>query len=239
VPKLRKEKEDEVKALLEKGYTDIESSEKADVTRQTVAKIRKENDILSEPNKKSPMTRDGIVLSEKQSQRVHAIAHMEGGKDPTKVIDELLNNDATIRKMLENPGTLPQHIKYVDLALKRDWDLQNLNEYETVLNKSGVLGWSPEMLNAAGQLLGLMEKWGWSANDALNYFAKYAISFWLPTLSVEKRVKLDDFISEAAKRHISLDQMLCECSEAKRVRDWAIAYSQGRVTMQRFLEATQ
>lgn len=78
-----------------------------------------------------------LVLSENQSMRIFALSHLNNGKSPTLIVDEILNRDAMIRKLLDQQKHLVPLIQFLEQAVDRKWSIDWLVDIITNLWNSG------------------------------------------------------------------------------------------------------
>lgn len=108
---------DEVIRLIQEDYIDIEIKEKTGVGTKTISKLRKELNNQQEPiveSKKGPLSFT-YTLTPEQTKRLYGICHLEGGKKPSTVIDELLEGDSKLRNKPHEPLQInARHVLYID-----------------------------------------------------------------------------------------------------------------------------
>ena len=86
VPKMRKEKRDEVVKLILEGYANVEIKEKTGVSSRTISKIRKEIDAENAPTE--PLQESaGTVLSSESISKLGHLQAMYGAQSPDETIE--------------------------------------------------------------------------------------------------------------------------------------------------------
>jgi hypothetical protein len=95
-------------------------------------------------------------LTQNQERRLLAICHLEGGKDPSLVLDEILDRDMKFRKIykLSMPDTA-RVAGYLEEATKRGWSIHNPPSMLDCLTEAwnaGLLALEPALLASLTEL---------------------------------------------------------------------------------------
>jgi hypothetical protein len=98
VPKLRKDKRDEVIKLLNEGYIKSEIHEKTGVSRGTISKIEKEINIEKKLNKSSTKT-TGYELSQESLTKIGYMQGMYGAKTHDEAIATIYEDIRVLMKL--------------------------------------------------------------------------------------------------------------------------------------------
>ncbi|MEM3040928.1 MAG: hypothetical protein QXG97_02725 [Nitrososphaerota archaeon] len=129
----------------------------------------------------------GLVLSEAQTRRLYGLSHLEGGKDPLIIVDELLSRDAELR------GTYKLSMKdtrlvagFLKAAAERGWRTTsnpNILTLITHLWKCGVQRLEPEIAKALAEIVEKLWELGWDpaefvaeaadARSLVNYYFRF------------------------------------------------------------------
>ena len=83
----------------------------------------------------------GITLTENQERRLYAICHLEGGKDPSLVLDEILDRDMRFRKTykLSMPDTA-RVAEFLARAIENKWSIHDSPSVLACLSKASSAG---------------------------------------------------------------------------------------------------
>ncbi|MEM3627727.1 MAG: TusE/DsrC/DsvC family sulfur relay protein [Candidatus Bathyarchaeia archaeon] len=110
-----------------------------------------------------------FMLTEEQTKRLLAISHLEGGKDPLLIIDELLDRDAQLRKRY---GLKLRDTKLVSeflgVALQRGWATSsnpNIVNFVTHLWNCGIQNLPPETVSGLISLLNDLRARRWNPSE--------------------------------------------------------------------------
>jgi transcriptional regulator with XRE-family HTH domain len=166
--KTRKDKVDEIIALIGEGYTDIEIADKAEMSRQTVSKYRRESQsaALGDSLKKSEAENRGLyTLSPTQIKRLLGLSHLEGGRDPQVLLDEILDRDSTVRRFLEHPDGMGSLVRYVEKSLRAGWEIPMLVQVQTLLWNTGVVGMKPGTVEGLAKMAAKLKELGWDPDS--------------------------------------------------------------------------
>jgi hypothetical protein len=143
----------------------------------------------------APSSTSGLVLTEEQSQRVFGICHLEGGSDPHKVINDLLDLDTQMRgKYHLNLSQISSVLLFVSEARRRGWKDDVLVDYLIRLWNSG-LKLKPEAVQNLQQLLSTINLayWGSPENFA-NYASSYALNIGRYQKYLQGSISLEEFL---------------------------------------------
>ncbi|GAI15380.1 unnamed protein product, partial [marine sediment metagenome] len=155
-----------------------------------------------------------IILADSQSARIQGISHLEGGKDPGMIIDELLDRDTYLR---EEKGLSLDDVKavfdYIDRAKERKWKVGWLIGIQTKLWNAGLKSMSSEDVEGLAVFLENMKAWGWEAGDITRILNNPFIKDALPRLSYDDGVKMVEFIREAMTEGLTVSQYLNEMAK--------------------------
>ncbi len=138
-----------------------------------------------------------IMLADSQSARIQGISHLEGGKDPGMIIDELLDRDTYLR---EEKGLSLDDVKavfdYIDRAKERKWKVGWLIGIQTKLWNAGLMGMSSRDVENLAVFLEEMQKLGWEVGDIPELLNNPFIKDTLPQLSPEEGERLASLLRE-------------------------------------------
>ncbi|MGD1055043.1 MAG: hypothetical protein ABR867_03065 [Nitrososphaerales archaeon] len=118
----------------------------------------------------------GVNLTENQERRLLAICHLEGGKDPSLVLDEILYRDMKFRKLykLSMPDTA-RVAGYLDEATKRGWSIHDSPSILDCLTEAwnaGVIALEPALVTSLTELAREIQRRGSTPKQYLNLVAR-------------------------------------------------------------------
>ncbi|MFH0896897.1 MAG: hypothetical protein V1850_02465 [Candidatus Bathyarchaeota archaeon] len=118
-----------------------------------------------------------IHLSEEQSKRLWGLSHLEKGKDPQLIIDELFDRDSTLRKTynlsLSDTRLVAEFLK---AAVDRGWSMSsspNVVDFVTDLWNCGVSNLTLGTVKGLISILKDLEKRKWLAVDFVDYVTRH------------------------------------------------------------------
>ena len=123
-----------------KGIEDICSKAEIPYPKDRVEKSIKLNKKRIKSNSVEGSRNDDnsdIKLTKSQILRINTISHIEKGKSPSKVIDNLLNLDSLIRSDNLDHDKINEVSDYLSKAKKRGYDLANLLSLHIILTNAG------------------------------------------------------------------------------------------------------
>jgi hypothetical protein len=113
------------------------------------------------------------MLSDEQTKRLLGISHLEGGKDPLIIIDELLNRDAKLRKAYRlSLKDTKMMVDFLNLAIEKGWQVPWLLSIQTCLWNSGFMDLDQQALEWLANLLKEVKRNGLKAEDLVRTFKK-------------------------------------------------------------------
>jgi len=211
-------------------------SERIKATRKAVRGQKKK--AMAVKDRSEPSSR--IMLADSQSARIQGISHLEGGKDPWMIIDELLDRDTYLRK---EKGLSLDDVKavfdYIERAKKRRWKVGWLIGIQTKLWNAGLMGMSSRDVENLAVFLEEMQKLGWGAGDILDLLNNPFIKITLPQLSPEEGERLASLLREIGLKGLTAGQYLKQVDEVRQAMDLYQAYMEGRVTYEKFMKAVR
>jgi len=113
-------------------------------------------------------TRQHIVLSEEQTQRLLGLSYLEGGKDSSQIIDELLDLDGNRRKYEISLEDAKRVADFLRRAVERGWSLSekpNVIDLVTQLWNLGMANLPRQTVEALIQLLSNLGERGWNSSQ--------------------------------------------------------------------------
>lgn len=147
------------------------------------ARIRQTNK-AREKGKVSNSACGKIHLSEKQNNRLLGISQLEGGKDPSKIVDDLLDRDTTIRYQagltIEDTKII---VTFISAALVAGWSKSKLIPFTTQLWNNGISNLTSQEVGILLTLTAEMKVNGWDpkqfvkeardSKNAVNLFVNF------------------------------------------------------------------
>lgn len=199
------------------GISEVCTKAGVPVPKQRIRATRKavrgqEKKAMAIEDRSEPSSR--IILTDSQSARIQGISHLEGGKDPGMIIDELLDRDTYLRK---EKGLSLDDVKavfdYIDRAKERRWKVGWLIGIQTKLWNAGLKSMSSEDVEGLAVFLENMKAWGWETGDITRILNNPFIKDALPRLSYDDGVKMVEFIREAMTEGLTVSQYLNEVAK--------------------------
>lgn len=176
-----------------------------------------------------------IMLADSQSARIQGISHLEGGKDPGMIIDELLDRDTYLR---EEKGLSLDDVKavfdYIDGAKERKWKVGWLIGIQTKLWNAGLMGMSSRDVENLAVFLEEMQKLSWEAGDIPELLNNPFIKDTLPQLLPEEGERLASLLREIGLKGLTAGQYLKHVDEVRQAIVLYKAYIDGRVSYEEF-----
>ena len=147
------------------------------------ARIRQTNN-AREKGKVSNPACGKIHLSEKQNNRLLGISQLEGGKDPSKIVDDLLDRDTTLRYQagltIEDTKII---VTFISAALVAGWSKSKLIPFTTQLWNNGISNLTSQEVGILLTLTAEMKVNGWDpkqfvkeakdSKNAVNLFVNF------------------------------------------------------------------
>ena len=131
------------------------------------ARIRQTNK-AREKGKVSNSACGKIHLSEKQNNRLLGISQLEGGKDPSKIVDDLLDRDTTLRYQagltVEDTKII---VTFISAALVAGWSKSKLIPFTTQLWNNGISNLTSQEVGILLTLTTAMKANGWDQKQFL------------------------------------------------------------------------
>jgi len=121
-----------------------------------------------------PPTR--LVLTEEQSKRLLGISHLEGGKDPLVIIDELLDYDSKARKYGLSLARRKLLSEALEAAMEKGWKVDAEPSFVEALTRAhnlGLLNWTPETVKYMLDVLEWARIKKWSPLEFANYVTRH------------------------------------------------------------------
>jgi len=151
-----------------------------------------------------------LVLSEEQTRRLLGISHLERGKDPLVIIDEILDNDSKLRKYGLSLSKVRLVLEYLENAIERGWNVPWLIEVQTRLQNAGVMKLKPRDVAAIASFLECMVKRGWRPE----HIPIFLITLWnlgVPELTPKDLKVLVELLRAAKGKGLSPEQLVNAC----------------------------
>ena len=181
-----------------------------------------------------------VALSDEQVKRILGIAHLEGGKDPLAIVDELLERDAFLR---ENKGLTLDDTKavfnYLEKAKEGKWTIPMLLSLHVRLWNAGVMSLAPEAIGDLASFLEKVRERGQRAEEILVFLSDPLIKDTLTQASAEEREGLKSLLGELRLKGLTVGGYMKEVAEFHRAISWHRAYKEGRVTWDQLKKAVK
>jgi hypothetical protein len=128
-----------------------------------------------------------LILTEAQTKRLLGMSHLEGGKDPLIIVDELMNRDSELRREFKLSFKDTSTVSgFLNMAVGRGWSVStspNIVDFCTQLWNLGIQQLPPETVSGLIQILNALKASKWDptqfvreATDAKNsvyWFTEY------------------------------------------------------------------
>ncbi|MEM3713302.1 MAG: TusE/DsrC/DsvC family sulfur relay protein [Thermoproteota archaeon] len=118
-----------------------------------------------------------LTLTEEQTRRLLGISHLERGEDPLLIIDELLDNDAVLRRefklTLKDIAQVAVFLKY---AFSISWRIGQNPDLLSCLTKAwniGLLDFEPQVILNLIEVLEEAQEKGWKPAEFVNYVTRF------------------------------------------------------------------
>ncbi len=118
-----------------------------------------------------------LILTEEQTKRLLGLSHLEGGRDPLLIMDQLLDLDTVLRKefklTLEDIARVAVFLKY---AVSIGWRIKQDPDLLDCLTRAwnlGLLGLEPRAVQYLVEVLEDAQARGWKPNEFANYVTKF------------------------------------------------------------------
>jgi hypothetical protein len=106
-----------------------------------------------------------VSLTQEQTGRLLGLSHLEGGKDPTVILDEMLDRDAQLRSLLEKPEDLGQTVEALNALLRAGFKFEELGTVLRRLWRLGILNYPRETLEGLAEIVTSLRLKGWNSGD--------------------------------------------------------------------------
>jgi hypothetical protein len=128
---------------------------------------------MTEPTPHVQVCPSRPMLSDEQTKRLLGISHLEGGKEPLIIIDELLDRDAKLRNTYKLSFKDTKMIAdFLNLAIGKGWQVPWLLSVETYLWNSGFMDLDQQALKWLADLLKQVKHSGLKVEDLMRTFRK-------------------------------------------------------------------
>lgn len=147
------------------------SKERLEQTAKATERIKMGRDVVEEQED----VEGRITLSEEQTKRLLGISHLEGGRDPLQILDELLDYDSALRSMDLDLSQVKMIQKFLSEAQDRGWKLDskpNLLNHIAGLYNVGFTNFEPRTINALVRLIQEIERNGWTVKNFVGYVTR-------------------------------------------------------------------
>jgi len=128
----------------------------------------------AEPEVKEASVR--LMLSEEQTRRLYGLSHLEGGKDPLVVLDELLNYDSKMRRYGLTLSKRRVLSEALEAALQRGWKINAEPDFVDAVTKAhnlGILSWPAETVRFLLEVFNWAKSKGWNPFDFADYVTRH------------------------------------------------------------------
>ena len=183
-------KELEIAELLYQGKSYREIASLLKVSPKTISSVRKKIEAgiirigedgkarYSKEAERGPEVKASLrlTLTEEQTMRLLGISHLEGGKDPLVVVDELLNYDSKMRKYGLTFSKMKVLSEALDEALRRGWKINAEPDFVSAVTEAynlGLLSRPPETLKFLLEVLNWAKRKGWEPLEFVNYVTRH------------------------------------------------------------------
>jgi hypothetical protein len=117
-----------------------------------------------------------LTLTEAQTRRLLGLSHLEGGKDPLVIVDELLDYDSKARRYGLTLEKMKMLSEFLEEALQIGWRIKSQPSIVEALTKAhniGFLSWPPESAKFFVEVLEWARKKGWNPFDFADYVTRH------------------------------------------------------------------
>jgi DNA-binding Lrp family transcriptional regulator len=117
-----------------------------------------------------------LTLTEEQTKRLFGISHLEGGKDPLVIVDELLDYDSKMRRYGLTFSKMKVLSEALDEALRRGWKINAEPDFINAVTEAynlGLLSWPSEALKFLLEVLSWAKRKGWRPLEFVNYVTRH------------------------------------------------------------------
>jgi len=183
-------KELEIAELLYQGKSYREIASLLKVSPKTISNVRKKIEAgiirigeggkakYSKKAEQGPEVKASLrlTLTEEQTMRLLGISHLEGGKDPLVVVDELLNYDSKMRRYGLTFSRMKVLSEALEEALQRGWKINAEPDFVSAVTKAhnlGLLHWPPETVKSLLEVLSWAKRKGWGPFDFADYVTRH------------------------------------------------------------------
>ncbi|MCJ7630939.1 hypothetical protein MUP77_00865, partial [Candidatus Bathyarchaeota archaeon] len=114
-----------------------------------------------------------LLLTEEQTRRILGISHIEKGKDPSIIMNELFDRDASLRKTYNLSFKDTKNVAdFLEVATRRRWKLPWLLSIMARLWNSGFMHLDQQSLKCLSDLLTEMKSSGLTPEEFMQAFRK-------------------------------------------------------------------
>lgn len=181
-----------------------------------------------------------IVLSEEQVKRILGISHLEGGKEPRIILDELLERDTFLR---ENKDLSLDDTKavfdYLGKAKERKWTIPMLLSLHVRLWNAGLNSMSSEDIE---RLLGFLVKMGaagWDLNEISSLLSRSFVKDFMPSVTYDECVKFLDSLREIWLKGLTVSEYIKKLDKAEHNMGLLKGYRDKRITADQVIRTVQ
>jgi len=117
-----------------------------------------------------------LLLTEEQTKRLLGLSHLEGGKDPHIILDELLNYDSKARKYGLSLAKRKLLSEVLEVAMEKGWRIKSQPSFVEALTRAynlGLLDWPPETVKYMLDVLEWARLKKWSPLEFANYVTRH------------------------------------------------------------------
>ena len=175
-----------------------------------------------------------ITLTEEQSKRIYGIMQLEGGKDPSVIIDDLLDRDYGLRKSMLTMQQTKRLVQLLDETYKRNWKPEEVADYVTTLYNCGIgLAIPPSEVKRISAFLEESKALGWQPIQTARYLADHSSSLGQLNKEIQQaRILLNETKEEIVQRNkdfecIDLDYKIKEKELLKRYKNSELELAAG------------
>ena len=130
-----------------------------------------------------PRSSDLVSLTQEQVGRLLGLSHLEGGKCPSVILDEVLNRDTQLRSLLEKPEDLGRTVEALNALLRAGFKFEELGTALGRLWRLGAFNYSRETIEGLTEIVASLKIRGLKidefvrdasdAESSLHWFFKY------------------------------------------------------------------
>lgn len=181
------------------GITDICTKAGIPTPMDRIEKIKNVNKRTNSIKRSIKNNVAEIKLTKNQITRINMISHLEKGKSPATIVNNLLNIDSLIRKDNLNFNNFKEINNYISEAKKRGFDPLNLLSLQILLNNAGF-----EQLNK-GQREKLL--------DIAIYLNSQHMNSLIFIQTYNRNIKLISIVNDYLSNKIDLNELSLKMSQ--------------------------